>query len=280
MPDHYFVLGNPIAQSRSPAIHALFAAQTNQAISYSSQLVPRDGFTSAIRGLIADGVCGVNVTAPFKEQAFVLAKRRSASAQAASAANTLTFQGDEILANNTDGVGLIRDLTSNLGQHLSGCRILLLGAGGAARGVLNPLLAENPKCLVVANRTEAKAVALVACCDKPTAGSVEAASVGALNGREFDLVINATSAALNNSVSPAPTGVFANGALAYDMVYGRETDFIIHARRSGARVADGLGMLVEQAAEAFTLWRGVRPNTAPVLHAIREQIQAARGPYK
>jgi shikimate dehydrogenase len=273
MDDRYVVLGNPIAQSRSPAIHALFAAQTEQGLTYTAQLASIDGFASVIKRLCAEGVRGANVTAPFKEEAFALATRRSASANAAGAANMLTFQGDDLLADNTDGVGLVRDLTINLGLRLSGCRILLLGAGGAARGVLNPLLAEQPACLVVANRTEAKAAELVARCG---VGPVEAASLAALTDRQFDLVINATSAALHNGVSPAPTGVFAQGALAYDMVYGRDTDFMKHAERSKARVADGLGMLVEQAAESFFLWRGLRPDTAPVLAAMRDQIKHER----
>ena len=272
MSDRYLVVGNPIAQSRSPHIHALFAAQTGQDIDYTAQLVSLDGFESAIKLFVAGGGLGVNVTTPFKEEAFHIASRRSPQANAAGAVNTLSFQNGEIVGDNTDGIGLVRDLTQNLGSSITGRRVLLLGAGGAARGVLNPLLAEQPKILVVANRTLERAAGLVAML--ANVGTCEAASLAAIAGREFDLVINATSAALNHGVSPAPTGVFADGAMAYDMMYGRETDFMTQARKSGACVADGLGMLVEQAAEAFYIWRAVRPDTVPVLAAMRDLILA------
>ncbi len=262
MTDRYVVIGNPVAHSRSPRIHTLFAAATGQDLHYETLLAPLDGFTSAVREFIADRGRGANVTVPFKEEAFRLATRLSGRAQAAGAVNTLSFSGAEIFGDNTDGVGLVRDLTSNLGVIISGKRVLLLGAGGAARGVVLPLLGEHPAQLVIANRTVEKAQALagafVGC---------EACGLDVLDGREFDLVINATSIGLSGAVSPRLT--FARGALAYDMMYGKDTDFLRQAGAAGAATADGLGMLVEQAAEAFFIWRGVRPETAAVLAELR-----------
>lgn len=267
MTDHYAVFGNPIAHSKSPVIHAAFARQTGQDMDYTSILAPVDGFVESVRAFQAGGGAGANVTVPFKEQAFAMADERTARAQAAGAVNTLKFQAGEILGDNTDGVGLVRDLTANLGVVLEGRRILLMGAGGAARGVVPPLLEEAPAELFIVNRTATKAEELARCF--AGAGVVEGGGYEALAGRNFDVVINATSASLGGELPPLREEVFTPGAWAYDMMYGRETPFTAFARGRGARVADGLGMLVEQAAEAFFLWRGVRPETKPVIALIR-----------
>ncbi len=263
MTDRYAVIGNPVAHSKSPRIHALFAAATGQDLRYETLLAPLDGFAPAVRDFIGAGGSGANVTVPFKEEAFRLATRLSERAQAAGAVNTLSFVGTEILGDNTDGAGLVRDLTTNLGFIIAAKRVLLLGGGGAARGVLLPLLGERPAQLVIANRTVEKAVALAS-----TFAGTEACGLDALDGRAFDLVINATSIGLTGAVPPRLT--FVPGALAYDMVYGKDTDFLRQAAAAGAATADGLGMLVEQAAEAFFIWRGVRPATAAVLAELRQ----------
>jgi len=276
MTDRYAVFGNPVGHSQSPRIHALFAAQTGQDISYEAILAERGGFAAAIEAFRAQGrgpARGANVTVPFKEDAFRLAATRTPRAEAAGAVNTLRFEADGILGDNTDGAGLVRDLTHNLGCDPAGRRILLLGAGGAARGVILPLLLEAPVELVIANRTEETAARLAlefarlpgcAVAVKP-----EGAGFSGISGRSFDLVINATSAGLSGAELPLPATAFAPRCLAYEMVYGRETPFMAQARHAGARVADGLGMLVEQAAEAFFVWRGMRPHTAPVLAALK-----------
>jgi shikimate dehydrogenase len=276
MTDRYAVFGNPIGHSKSPRIHALFAKQTGQDISYEAILAPPDGFAEAIRNFIAakgGPARGVNVTVPFKEEAFRLATQRSARAEAAGAVNTLSFDAGAISGDNTDGAGLVRDLKHNLGCDPAGRRILLLGAGGAARGVILPLLLENPAELLIANRTEETAARLALEFARLPGCAVKVKPDGTgfpnLAGQSFDLVINATSAGLSNAVLPLPTSVFAPRCVAYEMVYGRETPFMTQARNAGARVADGLGMLVEQAAEAFFVWRGVRPHTAPVLAALK-----------
>jgi shikimate dehydrogenase len=287
MTEHYAVVGNPIAHSKSPRIHAEFARQTGQDLDYVALLAPLDGFASVATNFRAEGGKGVNVTVPFKEEAFRLATRLTERAEAARAANTLKFEADSILGDNTDGAGLVNDLTRNLGIELAGKRILLMGAGGAARGVILPLLGQNPAELFIANRTPAKATELAAgFCSLDAAkrnpgapaSRIPPATVSGLKGggyedlvgRQFDLVINATSASLAGDLPPLPEDVFALGALAYDMMYGRDTPFLSFARGKGARAADGLGMLVEQAAEAFLLWRGVRPETAPVIRMLRE----------
>ncbi|MBK8118222.1 MAG: shikimate dehydrogenase [Sulfuritalea sp.] len=276
MTDRYAVFGNPVGHSLSPRIHALFAAQTGQDIDYQAILAAPDGFVAAVGAFLAAGggpARGANVTVPFKEDAFRLATRRTPRAEAAGAVNTLSFEADAIIGDNTDGAGLVRELKNNLDCDPAGRRILLLGAGGAARGVLLPLLLENPAELVIANRTEATAVRLAL-----EFGLVPGSAAGArptptgfagLAGRAFDLVINATSAGLSGAELPLPISVFAPRCVAYEMVYGRETPFMNQARATGARVADGLGMLVEQAAEAFLIWHGMRPRTAPVLAALR-----------
>ena len=237
MSDRYAVIGNPVAHSKSPRIHAVFAGLTLQDMTYEAILAPVDGFEPAVRAFIAAGGRGLNVTVPFKLQAYALAQTRSPRAEAAKAVNTLIFSPSGIHGDNTAGVGLVADLRRNLGVPLAGKRVLLLGAGGAAR-------ADDCR--------------------------FEAGGFAELAGREFDLVINATAASLADEAPPLPHGLYAAGSLAYDMVYGRETPFLAAARAQGAaRLADGLGMLVEQAAESFFLWRGVRPPTAPVLAQLR-----------
>ncbi len=263
MTDHYAVLGNPIAHSKSPAIHGAFARQTGQDILYSPLLAPRDGFREVVDAFRAGGGLGANVTVPFKEEAFLLAHQRTPRAEAAGAVNTLVFEPHAIVGDNTDGVGLVRDLMGNLGLELAGRRILLVGAGGAAKGVILPLLEQQPETVFIVNRTPEKATALA---DR---FGCRGGGFGALSGEGFDLVIHASAASLAGERPPLDDAVFNPGCLAYDMMYGRETPFMAHARACGATVADGLGMLVEQAAEAFLLWRGVRPDTRPVMDLIR-----------
>lgn len=275
--DRYAVIGNPIAHSKSPQIHAAFARQTGQELSYEALLAPVDGFAQTVADFRAHGGRGLNVTVPFKLEAFALAERHTARAQAAGAVNTLAFGADGILGDNTDGAGLVRDLSANLDFALAGRRILLLGAGGATRGVLLPLLDSRPARLTIANRTVAKAEALSTLFAARAGDCVlDACGFDALAGRRFDLVINATAASLADELPPLPPGLYAEGALAYDMMYGRDPTRFMRAALadSAARAADGLGMLVEQAAESFTLWRGVRPDSGPVLAALRRQIEA------
>lgn len=266
MADRYAVIGNPIAHSKSPLIHEAFARQTQQNISYERILAPLDGFVATVQDLIAKGYKGVNVTVPFKFEAYSMADKRSSRALSAGAANTLIFEGSHIAADNTDGAGLVHDIEQNLKFPLAGKRILLLGAGGAAEGVLQPVLAANPVSLVIANRSADKALAMAA---KVGTVNVKGCTFNDLQGQQFDVVVNATSAGLSDAALPIPDSIFVECCLAYDMMYGRETPFMAQARANGACVADGLGMLVEQAAEAFYLWRGVRPQTRPVIDMIR-----------
>ncbi len=275
--DRYAVIGNPIAHSKSPRIHSLFAAQTGQSLVYEALLGPIDAFAATVAAFRAEGGRGLNVTVPFKLEAFELADRHTPRAQAAGAVNTLAFGADGILGDNTDGAGLVRDLSANLDFALAGRRILLLGAGGATRGALLPLLDSRPAHLTIANRTVGKAEALAALFAAHVGDSVlDACGFDALAGRRFDLVINATAASLADELPPLPPGLYAEGALAYDMMYGRDpTRFMRAALADGAaRAEDGFGMLVEQAAESFALWRGVRPDSGPVLAALRRQIEA------
>lgn len=275
--DRYAVIGHPIAHSKSPQIHAAFARQTAQELSYEAILAPLDGFVATVRAFRATGGRGMNVTVPFKLEAFTLADRHTPRARAAGAVNTLAFDADGILGDNTDGAGLVRDLAVNLGCALQGRRVLLLGAGGAARGAILPLLDERPAVLAIANRTLTKAEELVRAFAADSGETrLSACSFAALTGQSFDVVINATAASLSDEVPPLPPGLYAADALAYDMMYGRgDTPFMTAARCDGAaRVADGLGMLVEQAAESFALWRGVRPDSRAVLAELRRQIDA------
>ncbi|MDP2758811.1 MAG: shikimate dehydrogenase [Sideroxyarcus sp.] len=268
MTDKYAVIGNPIAHSKSPLIHTLFAQQTGQDISYEAIEAPLDGFATTIARLRAEGYKGCNVTVPFKFEAFQLATQRSGRAHDAGAVNTLIFEGDEILGDNTDGVGLLADIEKNIAYKLFLKDALVLGAGGAAAGVLWPLFNAGVG-IIIANRTLEKAERLAAPFEG--AGTVFARSYEALAGRSFDLVINATSSGLTGQLPPLPQGLFKPGALAYDMMYGKETPFMAFARQQGAAIiADGLGMLVEQAATTFALWRKVRPDTKPVLEILRK----------
>ena len=274
MTDLYAVFGNPIAHSKSPDIHTRFAQTCAQDLRYEARLAAVDGFAEAISEFVAAGGKGANVTVPFKEEAFRLSTQLSDRAKRAGAVNTLTFKAGEIHGDNTDGAGLVRDIESNAGLPLAGNRILLLGAGGASRGVIAPILVANPASLFIANRSADKAVLLAA--GFSSLAAVDGGSFAEIAGRDFDVVINATSASLSGESLPLPPGLFAPGALAYDMMYGKgETPFLKLAREQGAaRCVDGLGMLVEQAAEAFFIWRGVRPETGAVLADLRAKLGA------
>jgi shikimate dehydrogenase len=269
--DRYAVIGNPIAHSKSPLIHEAFARATGQRMSYERLLAPLDGFVAAARRFAAERGRGLNVTVPFKLEAFALAAQRSSRAEEAQACNTLAWRGDHWYADNTDGVGLMRDLTQNLKESISDRDVLVLGAGGAARGILGPLLAQAPRSVVVLNRTARKAADLAASFAQD--GPVAAMSSAELDGRLFHVVINATSIGINADVPEDlwPRRAFAPGGLAYDLVYADvPTPFLRWAsKQSAKRTADGLGMLIEQAAESFALWRGVRPETSPVFDLLR-----------
>lgn len=270
--DRYGVMGNPIAHSKSPRIHMLFAAQTHQHLRYEAILVPLDGFAAAVARFQDAGGKGLNVTVPFKREAWEYVERRSPRAEIAGAVNTIVMDPDgSRLGDNTDGVGLVRDLTANHQVGLAGCRLLVLGAGGAVRGVLQPLIEQQPAQIIIANRTVARAEELA----EHFAGAVPVRACGfdALAGHTFDVVINGTAASLQGQLPPLPDGILAAGSCCYDMMYGdRPTAFMEWGRAQGAaHWLDGLGMLVEQAAESFQLWRGVRPQTAPVIAALRRR---------
>lgn len=273
--DRYAVLGNPVAHSQSPFIHAAFARQTGERMEYGRILCPLDGFAGSVRAFAAEGGKGCNVTVPFKFEAPRLAARVSARAALARAANVLRFDADGWRADNTDGVGLVADIVRNAGVALPGTRVLLIGAGGAAAGVLGPLLQEGPAELVVANRTRTKADTLVARHADVAPGCILRASGLDDCGERFDVVVNASSSSLAGTGLPVSERVLREGGLAVDLMYGPAADaFVNWARRHGAIGRDGLGMLVEQAAEAFRFWRGVRPDSAPVLAALRQRITA------
>ena len=266
MTDKYAVIGNPIAHSKSPIIHAEFAKQTNQDISYEAILAPLDGFEATVRDLIEQGYKGVNVTVPFKFEAYNLCDFRHAVATSsgAYAVNTLIFNDNRIDGENTDGIGLRNDIEKNLDFSIANKHILILGAGGAAHGVLNSLLGASS--IMIANRTPERALELVMGIKDYDAGASAFESLD----KPYDLIINATSVGLTNTALPIPDIIFSPNSLAYDMMYGRETPFMMQARAAGAQVSDGLGMLVEQAAVAFHLWRHVRPETKPVIEMLRK----------
>lgn len=281
IPDHYAVFGNPIAHSRSPTIHRLFAEQTGECLDYTRQEVMLDGFADAVQGFFADGPSGrnkgLNVTVPFKEQAHALCDWLDEAARLAGAVNTLTLDARGLLCGyNTDGSGLLRDLEQNLGATLADARILLVGAGGAARGAVHPLLDRRPQLLTITNRSLKRAEHLAELVRQThSERPLDVRPFAACAGGNYDLVINATSAGLGNDRPALPDGVFSNtNALAYDMVYGAEaTGFERWALASGAqRTSNGLGMLVEQAADAFLIWRGKRPATAAVISVLRATI--------
>ena len=271
--DLYCVMGNPVEHSRSPAIHARFAELTGEAIAYERRLIPLDGFAQGVRAFMAQGGRGCNVTVPFKTEAPGLATECSERVRLAGAANTLSFQPDgRIHADNTDGLGLVADITRNAGVPLAGRDVLLIGAGGAAAGVLGPLLRAGVRHVTVANRTLARAQALVQA-HGPLA-SLQKAELLALAPQaleaDFDVIINATASSLAGGEVPVAARVLRPGALAYDMMYGPAAQgFLAWARAHGAVPRDGLGMLVEQAAESFHIWRGVRPPSAQVLQELQ-----------
>jgi shikimate dehydrogenase len=262
MSDRYAVIGNPVAHSKSPEIHAAFARATRQDIDYGRIEAPLDAFGETVERFRAGGGKGLNVTLPFKQEAFRMSERVSERARLAQAVNTMRF--DDAFGDNTDGIGLVRDLQGNLGFQLKGRSVLLLGAGGAAQGVAGALLEAGVGALVIANRTVTRAQALAA-----RFPGTRACGTAALGPERFDLVINATSAGLAGKAPAVPAGLLNAATLAYDMVYGRDTPFLAAAGRGGARPRGGLGMLVEQAAESFFIWRGVRPDTRAVLERLR-----------
>ncbi len=266
MTDRYAVIGTPIEHSQSPAIHTAFAAQTAQDLRYDALEAPADGFAAAAQAFRAAGGRGMNVTTPFKLDAFAFATERRRRAQAAGAVNALAFDGERVLGENFDGVGLVRDLAVNHGLVLAGCRILVLGAGGAARGILPALLEQAPAAVAVGNRTLARAEALAG--EMAAWGPIAALHLDApAAAAPFHVVLNATSSSLRGETVPLPAQCFAPGCLAYDLSYGRGlTPFLAMAQSAGvSRLADGWGMLVEQAAEAFAWWRGIRPDTTAML---------------
>ena len=263
--DRYAVIGHPIAHSKSPLIHGLFAQATGQLMEYTAIEAPLDGFQAVVQAFRAQGGRGLNVTLPFKLQAFELATDPMESARLAGAVNALKFENDRIYAQNFDGLGLVNDIQHNLGVSLAGKRVLLCGAGGATRGAIVPIALQKPALLAVANRSADKAHQLRR--DFAAHVSLQTGGYEDLAGECFDVVLNATSTGLSQAALPLPAGVFAAGALAYELVYGKGlTPFLKQAQAAGVtHIADGVGMLVEQAAEAFEWWRGVRPDTRPVI---------------
>lgn len=271
MTDRYAVIGNPIAHTKSPALHMAFARQCGEDISYEALLGPLGGFVETVDTFRRTGGKGLNITVPFKIDALRYADHLTPRARLAQAVNTLSFEEDGAFGDNTDGLGLVSDIQERLRFNIKGKRVLLLGAGGAARGAILPLLEQSPASLMIANRDLAKAETLQM--QFAEFSDIDIGGYDTLAGKEFDLVINATSAGLNGEHLPLPKGLFGHRSLAYDMVYGdSETPFQLDARLLGATsTSDGLGMLVAQAAESFYIWRGVRPDTAPVLDMLRRK---------
>mgnify|MGYP001814526721 CR=1 FL=1 len=274
--DKYAVFGIPIKHSRSPAIHAAFAAQSGHAIQYRAVRVAEDGFERAASNFFAEGGRGLNITLPFKQEAFCFAGRLSDRAQRAGAVNTLSRADDGVIeGDNTDGIGLVRDMVANLGWVVQGLRILIIGAGGAVRGVLEPLLRERPREILIVNRTAGRAEQMAR--EFADLGALQGGGYDLIGERQFDLVINASSAGLSGEMPSLPATLLTERSCCYDMLYGSEpTPFMRWAAHHAAwAVADGLGMLVEQAAQSFYIWRHVRPETRPVINQIREAMEAA-----
>jgi len=272
-PDQYAVMGNPIGHSKSPVIHQAFARETNQSLEYKAIHVDLGGFTQAVRNFQANDGAGLNITVPFKLDAFNLADELTERAKLAGAVNTLIFQKNgKITGDNTDGYGLLGDILNELNWPIKGQRVLILGAGGATRGILEPLLKEQPFCLVIANRTASKAKDLAD--DFSLLGKINGGGFADLGKQQFDLVINATSASLQGDIPPIPETIFADNAKSYDLMYGaKPTAFMDWSKEKGAsEVVDGLGMLVGQAAESFYQWRQVRPLVKPVIELLRQDM--------
>ncbi len=271
MPDTYAVIGNPVTYSKSPLIHAEFSKQTGQDMYYEAILAPLNGFAAAIEDFQQNGGKGMNVTIPFKVDAYKISTQLTEQATAARAVNTLVFDGDEIYGHNTDGAGLIRDIVINLGFAITAKRVLLCGAGGAARGIILPLLNQEPRMLVISNRTVQKAHKLRKQFSSYN-NTIVSGNYEDITGKEFDLVINATSASLFGEPLPLPQGTFSAESLAYDIMYGNgQTPFLQFASQEGAKyLSDGIGMLVEQAAESFFIWRGIRPETKQLIEMLRK----------
>jgi len=274
--DDYAVMGNPIKHSKSPQIHSLFAEQTKQKINYTAIQVDTGGFKQAVGNFVANKGKGLNITVPFKEEAWALVEKRTERAERAGALNTIIIKNGKLFGDNTDGVGLVNDLKNNYNIPLKNKRILLMGAGGASRGVLAPLLSESPKEIVIVNRTVSKATILaehfndLGCV---TACGYDDLAQGILKGELFDIVINATAASLQGELPPLPDNLVAEQGCCYDMMYGSQTPFMQWAAQQGINtITDGLGMLVEQASESFYIWREVRPETKPVLELLRKQL--------
>jgi len=269
-PDSYAVMGNPISHSKSPLIHAAFAKQTKQRLEYSAIQVDAGGFAQAVGNFRANGGKGLNITVPFKQEAWEFVDQRSERAIQAGAVNTISFNDDgDCIGDNTDGIGLVRDLMENHAVELASKRILILGAGGAVRGVLGPMLAQKPSAIIIANRTEEKAIALAE--EFNRGDQLRGCGFQTIDDQPFDLIINGTAASLHGDLPPIPASAISNTTCCYDMMYGKEpTVFLRWASEQGAaKVIDGLGMLVEQAAESFYIWRGVRPQTATVIAQLR-----------
>ncbi|AKH37486.1 MULTISPECIES: shikimate dehydrogenase [Nitrosomonas] len=272
MPDFYAVIGNPIHHSKSPLIHKLFAQETRQDMQYEAILAPLDGFESTVRAFQQRGGMGMNVTLPFKLEAYALSTRLTDRANAAQAVNTLKFIGNnDILGDNTDGAGLMQDIEINQRVSIAGKNILLMGAGGAARGTIMPLLTLKPRLLAIANRTKEKAQVLQR--QFSAHGNVLSGHYHDFSGESFDIIINATSASLHDELPSLPEGIFSKESLAYDMMYSQElTPFLRFAQQQGViKLVDGIGMLVEQAAESFFLWRGIRPETKKVIEMLKNK---------
>jgi shikimate dehydrogenase len=269
---HFAVIGNPIHHSLSPQIHSAFAKEAGLHIDYEAVLSPLDEFKNTIHKLIAQKSSGANVTLPFKKEAYELASQHSNHAKIAEAVNTLEFKDDQIIGHNTDGIGLVRDLEQNLNVDLKRKKILLIGAGGAAEGVIYSILEKNPTELTLTNRTIEKTNVIQNKMDvhaKSFAVNLNIIEIAKLPHQHFDLIINATSASLNNTDLGLDHKVFHEGSLAYDMMYGKETSFIKKAQSQGSKTSDGLGMLVEQAAEAFFIWHHIKPKTKSLIESLR-----------